>query len=113
MDADDLKKQLDQIDAQILGAFDQELQEVRSLYDVLSNTERDRFRDWLALLAKFSESPVNFLPMHVKIQTDNTSLDDETDHHASASLSPKLMFKAVEAWDNGEEFTPKHTFGIF
>ncbi len=113
MDADDLKKRLDQLDAQILREFDQELQEVRSLYDVLSNTERDRFRDWLAQLAELSESPVKFLPMRVKIQTDNTSLDDETDNHASASLSPKVMLKAVEAWDNGEEFTPKHTFGIF
>ncbi len=113
MDADDLKKQLDQIDAQILREFDQELQEVRNLYNLLSETERDEFRNWLAQLAEFSENPVKSLPMRVKIQTDNTCLDDEMDYHASALLSPKVMFEAVEAWDKGEEFTPNHTFGIF
>jgi hypothetical protein len=111
----EMKKHLGQLNAQILRKFDQELQEVRFFYDKLSNEERNQFRNWLAQLAEICENPVKWLPMRVEIHTDNTfhNEDGEVVYHGSASLSPKVMFKAVEAWNNGEEYTPKGAFGTF
>ena len=109
---DELRKSLRKVQGKVLRKFDQQLEEVHDLYRGLPIEERQKFRRWLLKLVDVAEPEVRSLPVYVHVQLENTFQDQagEVGCHGIASLSPKVMLTAVDAWDRGEEFAPKGMF---
>jgi len=95
--------------ARLTMKADQELQVLRSTYEGLSVEERAELRKWLIALSEVS-AQTRYLPheMSVLVQVDNTVYDQEGEAvgGGTASLSPRVVLRAIEAWDKGEQFTP-------
>jgi hypothetical protein len=97
--------------ARIAATGDQQLQEFREVYTRCDADERAAFRQ-AADLAQQSldilrKLPANFLT--VKIEVSNSITDPETGeevYDGGGKFAPKVLLKAFDAWDKGEEFAP-------
>lgn len=102
------RKALLKAGAQVTRKFDQELREVRSLYDGLSADERPQFRKWLEKLSALSKPKPLSLRVWLRVCTEDICWDanGEAVYRGSACLDPEVLAAAVDAWEKGEEYAP-------
>lgn len=111
--SDNFKRKMQEIDAKIVTRFDQALQEFRLVYDNSNSAERIRLRDWLSDTEELVESGKEFWGILLRIRVGHSYSDAEGEsvYEGSADFNPSVMVRAMDAWDKGEEFTPKGAFG--
>lgn len=91
-----------------LNEFDQEISELRTEFDKLSNDERLAFRGWLERLVQVVAEQPSSPPISVLCRTDVLDCNDEGDiiYDGLVHLGPATMLSAVKAWDVGDEVRP-------
>jgi len=107
-DFDDRFDRFDRLDAAMLQRLDQELQEVRSLYDKLDDGERERYQLWLRRVTEVDADRLLSLPSAVMIHTAHVVHDDDENvvYEGHAELAPSVLLSAVDAWSRGQDFLP-------
>lgn len=110
MSTGDMHRKWRSVAAKYAAKGDQDLQEFREQYLRWSTEDRFRFKAALILINEandiFQKLPSSFF--RSKIDTLWETRDDEGNIVGgdSASLSARLLLKAVAAWDAGLEFAP-------
>lgn len=88
---------------------DQALGEFRDAYETFDNSQKLLFIQALEKAAEANEI-MRCLPakMHAAIETEWISYDEQGELLGSghAELSPKLLLKAIRAWEQGDCYSP-------
>lgn len=93
-----------------LRHFDQQLVEVRRVYDSLTGEERADLRKWLQEVdAVWEKCPFDWT-LIVKMEHDECDDDGEKIDERNAEFTPMTYLKAIEAWDKGEPFVPNTVY---
>lgn len=87
--------------SRIWGRVDQRLAFIRSEYSRLDEADRKSFRDWVAALAAVDD-PRTPLMTKVRISVTNNEGDDSE----TVEVSPFSLNRAIQAWENGEDYLP-------
>jgi len=106
--SDDFDFRFHRLDAAMLQRLDQELQEVRSLFDELDDGEREQFQLWLQRLVEVDADRLLSLPTSIVINMTHVIRDEADDvvYEGHAELAPGVLLSAVDAWRRGEDFLP-------
>jgi DNA-binding phage protein len=100
-----------QISTKLLSEIDRDLQEFKEAYQQLDDDQKQLLRRGLSKAGEFQVEEYKLQGSHsfsIKVavghsHSDETRPQDENRVH----LRPLLMQKAMSAWDDGKEFTPK------
>lgn len=104
-DGDDVSRDLDRLEAKLTAPKDQTFAELREDYCRLGPNERQIFRDWVERLAS-AKRPVG-IPLHASAKV--YLLIPLGEEYRELLASPTMLFEAMQAWDQGQEFLP----GVF
>jgi hypothetical protein len=88
-----------------LPRMDQNLAGCRNEYKRLNQIERQEFRQWVEALASYPTlaPPDAILAIHSIVLVVNENCQEDM---REIRVSPKLLAKAIKAWDKGEDFSP-------
>lgn len=102
-----LMDRLKDLGARRLQKFEQELPVFRTSYEELDPEDQELCRQWLRKVVDAGElpQPLQAFPL-VKIDRRFYTAEGEEVGDGSAVLTPRVMLRAIEAWDKGETFTP-------
>ena len=111
MNADEFGKGNGAASTQRLQDVDQQLQSLKRLYNHLDADDREALKDWLERLNQVAaDHPIEaehfWFTLRLGLEynfRDPQEGDWKAEH---AELPPTVVWQAVSAWENGEEFAP-------
>lgn len=110
-------KSMEKINQKTLRQIDQDLQEFRDSYEHLNERECSQLINDLNSIVEIGDRMRRLGSPHhygVQIQVSHCYQDQEGEvqDENSVTLRPRIMLKALESWQAGEEFTPTSILGM-
>lgn len=110
MESEEQHREWRKTSARLVARGDQVLQEFKLLYRSWTRLEQMQFREALKKLAEANEILAK-LPPHARawVETRWESRDVDTGEVLAGmrgKLTPKILLKAINAWEQGDDYTP-------
>lgn len=89
-----------------LRHFDQEMTELRRVFDSLDLDERKDLREWLEAVDCVERKCPFDWSLRVTVQHDEFDERDEKVGECNAQFAAMTMLAAIKCWDDGKPFAP-------
>lgn len=105
---EELHRELRKIEGRLVRKFDQQLQEFKLCFEAFKPERRQWLKQWLTRAEELQrEMPTEF-HLNIRVHADHVAMDPEGEvyYEGHGDFRPAILLKAIEAWEQGEDFSP-------